>query len=228
MKAWLIPISLGLCAGTARADQCAWIDADVAAKARAIVERAPKVIDFCEPCGDQAPGEPHAVRSTEVTAADGDFKELRVNGTAVDLAYVFVQTDATHYRNLAALAGCPATGVSPSLEVAAETKHGVLITADEDDVPSPITLPAIAAAPPPPAPAPAVAPPASPAVYVYATTTHEIAWSVLALAAAGGLVTGSALTLLLVASRRRRAMRPRAADLRSHAADPRAGRLAGS
>jgi hypothetical protein len=220
MKAWLIPISLGLCAGTARADQCAWIDADVAAKARTIVERAPKVIDFCEPCGDQAPGEPHAVHSADVTAADGDFKELRVNGTAVDLAYVFVQTDATHYRNLAALAGCPATGVSPSLEVAAETKHGVLITADDDAVPSPITLPAIAAPPPPP-PAPAVAPPAPPAVYVYATTTHEIAWSVLALAAAGGLVTGSALTLLLVASRRRRTMRPRAAELRSQAAAPR-------
>lgn len=220
MKAWLIPISLGLCAGTARADQCAWIDADVAAKARTIVERAPKVIDFCEPCGDQAPGEPHAVHSADVTAADGDFKELRVNGTAVDLAYVFVQTDATHYRNLAALAGCPATGVSPSLEVAAETKHGVLITADDDAVPSPITLPAIAAPPPPP-PAPAVAPPARPAVYVYATTTHEIAWSVLALAAAGGLVTGSALTLLLVAARRRRAMRPRAAELRSQTAAPR-------
>lgn len=219
MKAWLIPISLGLCAGTARADQCAWIDADVAAKARAIVERAPKVIDFCEPCGEQAPGEPHAVRSADVTAADGDFKELRVNGTAIDLAYVFVQTDAMHYRNLAALAGCPATGVSPSLEVAAETRHGVLITADDDAVPSPITLPAVA---PPPPPAPAGAPPAPPAVYVYATTTHEIAWSVLALAAAGGLVTGSALTLLLVAARRRRAMRPRAADLHARAPEMRA------
>ena len=210
MKAWLIPISLGLLAGTARADQCAWIDAGVAAKARTIVERAPKVIDFCEPCGDKAPGEPHAVRATEVTAADGDFKELRVNGAAVDLAYVFVQTDATHYRNLAALAGCPATGVSPSLEIAAETPHGVLITADDGVLPPPPPIVAAPELPPAVTPAP---PPAPPAVYIYTSTTREVAWLPIALAGMGGLVTGAALVLLLVALRRRRAMRPRAAEL---------------
>jgi hypothetical protein len=60
---------------------------------------------------------------------------------------------------------------------------------------------------------PAPAPPAPPQVYIYTTTTHEIAWLAVALVCTGGFVTGAALMLALVTIRRRRAMRPRAMDI---------------
>ncbi|HEX5058807.1 MAG TPA: hypothetical protein VFV99_05570 [Kofleriaceae bacterium] len=208
MKAWLIPFSLVVLADTAHADQCAWIDKPTAQKAEAIVLKASKYIEFCEPCGEKAPGIPQKAQSVAVQDADGDYKEVTINGKGVDLAYTFVKTDAGHYRNLAALAGCPAEGVSPSLAIEDETPNGVMIRAADDTLrPQP--------PPPQPLPAPAAAPPqlqVPPQVYVY-NTTRDIAWLPIALAACGGFVTGSALTLLVFAARRRRAMRPRAVDI---------------
>ena len=211
MKAWLIPISLVLLADTARADQCAWIDRLVANEANLILERSPKYLEFCEPCGDKAPGIPQLAKDVTVDTPEHGYRELSINGKPVDLAYIYVKTDATHYKNLGALAGCPASGVSPSLTIEAETTNGVLITAAGDPVPEP--------AKPEPAtivttiPAPMPPPPPPPQVYIYTTTTHEIAWFAIALAGAGGLITGSALTLALTTIRRRRAMRPRAMDI---------------
>jgi hypothetical protein len=208
MKAWLIPITLSLFTGTARADQCAWIDGAVARKAQTLLTSAPKFIEFCEPCGDKAPGIPQRVQGVDIHPADGELSELTLNGKPIDLAYIFIKTDDTHYKNLAALAGCPATGVSPSLTIAAETPNGVLITAAADPVPEPAKPePAtiVTSIPTPPAP--------PPQVFIYTTTTHEIAWLAVALAAGGGFITGSAMMLALVTIRRRRAMRPRAMDI---------------
>lgn len=215
MKAWLllpVSLSLSLLGSTAHADQCAWIDDDTAQQARAILARSPAFIEYCEPCGDKAPGVPLLAKSVEVRVAGDDYKEVTIDGKGIDLAYVFVKTDAAHYRNLAALAGCAATGVSPSLAIAGETSNGVLITASDAPLPPPPPVIAIAAppvtavAPPPPAP--------QPQVFVYTmTTTREIAWLPLALAAAGGFITGSAFMIMLIGVRRRRAMRPRATDL---------------
>jgi hypothetical protein len=212
MKAWLIPISLVLLANPAHADQCEWIDNGVAVKAQAILKKSPTFIDYCEPCGDPAPGAPQQATTVNLITVSEDSKqgELWINGKAIDLAYVFVKTSEARYENLASLAGCPATGVSPSLAIEAETRTGVLISGDDKpagmtavtEVPSYQYKPAVAD----PLPAPAQ-------VYVYKTVTHEIAWLPLLLAAAGGLVTGSALTMLLLAIRRRHAMRPRAVDI---------------
>ncbi len=205
MKTWLIPISLALLGGTARADQCQWVTDAQAQKAQAILTRAPKYIEFCEPCGDAAPGIPQRAQSVNIATPEADYRELSVNGNPIDLAYVFVKTSDTQYQNLALLAGCPATGVSPSLAIEAETTHGVLITADTKPVPPPAAAVASIPTYAPPAPPP-------PQVYVYTTVTREVSWLAVALAAAGGFVTGSALTVTLLAVRRRRAMRPRAVD----------------
>ena len=86
----------------------------------AILASTPKVIEFCEPCGDKAPG----TRSRENRRGPrcrAAATRVVVNGHAVDLAYMYVKTVDTQYENLAQLAGCPATGVSPSLAIAAET-----------------------------------------------------------------------------------------------------------
>lgn len=206
---WLIPISLAALGGTAHADQCQWVDKAVAAKAAAILESSPKVIAFCEPCGDTVPGIPEVAERVEVVTPDAGFRELFVNRRGVDLAYTYVQTSSVQYANLAALAGCDAHGVSPTLAIGAETPTGVLITASQ--TPAPI-VPAVT---PPPPPAPAIVPPrASPTVYVYSTTTTTIPWLVLALAIGGGAMSGALFAVLVIATRRRRMMRPRAVDLR--------------
>lgn len=212
MKIWIVPISLALLGGTARADQCEWVEPAIAQKARALLEKQPKVISFCEPCGDKAPGEPAVAHAIDIRVPERGLEEVYINGTGVDLAYTYVKTDDGHYRNLALLAGCPATDVSPSLAVDAETPNGVLITADDQALPPPPpvapVIPTVAIAPVPPPP------PAPPAVYVYSTTTHDVPWLALAVAAGAGALGGSLMTLLVLGIRRRRDMRPRAADLR--------------
>ncbi len=213
MKAWLIPISLSSLvagAGTARADQCAWVTDAQARKAQSIVTSSTKFIDFCEPCGDVAPGTPQKIENVNIDTPHAGYRELTLNGTPIDLAYVFVKTSDSEYSNLAKLAGCPATGVSPTLAVASETKDGVMITADTKAPPPPLppqmtpvtSVPAYTVLPSPP-----------PQVYVYTTVSREMPWFALALAAGGGFITGSATTLTLLAIRRRRAMRPRAVDM---------------
>lgn len=212
---WLIPISLAALGGTAHADQCQWVDKAVAAKAAAILESSPKIIAFCEPCGDKVPGIPEVVERVETVTPDAGYRELFVNRRGVDLAYTYVQTSDVQYANLAALAGCDAHGVSPTLAVQAETPGGVLIVADTAPVPEP----AAAIAPP----APVAAPPApatrsdGPLVTVHVhsqTTTSTVPWLAFALVAGGGALAGAMLALSLLVARRRRAMRPRAAELR--------------
>jgi hypothetical protein len=220
MKAWLLPISLSiaipLLGGTAHADQCAWVTKAQADKAQQILTSSSKFIEYCEPCGDPAPGIPQHIENANVMVPAASYWEVTLNGKPSDLAYVFVKTSDTEYKNLAKLAGCPVTGVSASLTVEPETPSGVLITADDKPAEQPEP-------PPPPPPAIAVTsiptvmmpvpPPPPPQVYVYTTTTHQVAWFAIALAAAGGLITGAALTLALVTVRRRHAMRPRAMDI---------------
>lgn len=217
MKSWMIGVALtsSLAAGTARADQCEWIDAAVAKKAEAILAKHPKVIAYCEPCGDNAPGTPELAKRVEVTSPQAGYKEIQINGSDVDLAYTFVQTSKTRYHNLAKLAGCETDGVSSSLAIADETPTGVLITPDEQPVPEPQPqAPVVVSVPTPvvtPAPPPPPAPPAQ--VIVYATTTQTVPWIAIAMTALGAFATG-AFTLLTIATiRRRRAMQPRATNL---------------
>lgn len=221
MKTWTLSLAIvgsALLAQTARADQCAWITDKEASKAQAILAKQPKVLEFCEPCGDKAPGMPFVAGDVTMTTPDSRYKEIQINGKDIDLAYIYVQTSPTQYRNLAKLAGCSASDVSPSLYIANETPTGVLITPDPDPVPPEPVVEPVVEPPPPPAPAfaapPPPAPPAQTLVSYYTTTIeHTVPWSVLVLAAAGGFVSGVGFTFALLALRRRRAMRPRANDL---------------
>lgn len=214
MKTWTLSLaaaasSLLLSTQSAHADQCAWNDEAHAAKAKAILAKQPKVIAYCEPCGDKAPGEPVIARDVTVTTPQDAYREVSINGQPVDLAYTFVQVSSTKYKNLAKMVGCPASGVSSSLKIADETPTGVLITPTEPPPPPPeqptIEPMVIAAAPPPPPP---------PNVSYYNTTVEaNVSWFVVALAGCAGFLSGAAMTFAGMTIRRRRAMRPRASDL---------------
>lgn len=197
MKAWMLSIAalVVVAPAVAHADQCEWVDPAVAQKAQQLLASHSKVIAFCEPCGDKAPGVPAVADSVEL-----DEHGVRINGSAVDLAYTFVQTSPTQYQNLALLAGCEAHDVSPSLKVAEETSNGVLIVPDDAEVTH---------SSPPPAPA------VPPHVFVFSTHTREpLPWLTIVFAGLASFTMSLAGILAFAKLRRRRAMKPRAERLR--------------
>jgi hypothetical protein len=112
---FVLPLAVASLAGIARADQCAWVSEEQAQAAAKILRAASRASDWCEPCGEHSPKPPRPVTSVEVRpAGDGQFREVVVNGEAVDLAYVFVERSTGSFENLAKVAGCPAEGVSAS------------------------------------------------------------------------------------------------------------------
>src|SRR5580698_8307823 len=103
--------------GVARADQCQLVDSGTAVRALQLLHDHPNVLAYCEPCGDRAPGEP--LRANHV-ATDRDRSgsyQVVIDRREVDLAYTYVQTGPDRFENLAHLAGCPASGVSPTLAI---------------------------------------------------------------------------------------------------------------
>ena len=61
MRSWTLPLLLAVAAlpSLAHADQCQLIDDEVANRALAALKGHPKVIQFCEPCGDKTPVPTH-------------------------------------------------------------------------------------------------------------------------------------------------------------------------
>jgi hypothetical protein len=94
----------------AHADQCAKNPRSVADQAAALVKKGSTVVEFCEPCGDVAPGKPFTVQS--VSVQDG---ELLVNGAVTDLAYLFLQTGPDELVNVGVRIGCGASDVSEAI-----------------------------------------------------------------------------------------------------------------
>ena len=134
---------------------------------RQILVEHPTIVAFCEPCGDRVPGEP-----------------LPYRGEDVDPRYTYVQTGSGRFDNVAALAGCPAPGVSPGLRVEEATADGVLIVADETPV-SPTSARVVVVNQPVPA--------------------TGLGWDAIAL----GCALTSGLWIAVVRWRRRRVHRPR-------------------
>jgi len=179
----------------AHADQCASVSLEMATHARNLIAEHPRVVMFCEPCGDRVPGEPQDMGS--VSSGPG---EVRFNGEAIDLAYTYVQTSPRRYDNLAVLVGCPTVGVSPSLRVEEATDRGILIVPDSSEA---VAIPRIPAVPASPMPEPPVE--LAPTVIVQATTTTGLGWGEIA----AGCGATSLLWIGALRLRRRRAHRPR-------------------
>jgi len=127
----LLVLAAMLAARSARADQCQWLaDPEIATRAAHELASHPEIVAFCEPCGDAAPGAPRKATNVAVQQLGDHATSITIDGDSVDLAYTYVKTSERQYRNLAALAGCATSGVSPSLRVDAATAAGVLIRAD--------------------------------------------------------------------------------------------------
>jgi hypothetical protein len=190
MKALLAILALVIPA-TAYADQCELVDDTVATNAIAAMHGHPKVVEYCEPCGDKAPGIPHAIEHVaKQRGTDGEYS-VTLDKREVDLAYEYVQTAPSKYENIALLAGCPTSGVQPSLIVTDATDTGVLIM--------PAELP-------PPVPAP------QPTTTIIVQTDRVNLWLII-----GACVASSGLwalaTIMILRRRRSEAMRPRAIHL---------------
>jgi hypothetical protein len=209
MRTWIIAATL-CAAGEARADPCDLVSHEIAQRAVAALAHHPSVVEYCGSCGDAAPGipwVPDSVRERASAQAGGaepgpDSRYLAIDGRAVDLARIYVQTSPHRYDNLARLAGCDAYDVAPGLRVDEAARGGVLIVADA--TPVAVVAPAEAVAPPP-------APVAPPVVVLTFTTSSGVGWGAIAL----GCGATSALWLLGLVGlgRRRRPMRPRASEL---------------
>ena len=129
---------------------------------------------------------------TKQRGADGFFS-VTIDKREVDLAYTYVQTGPSTYENLALLAHCPTSGVTPSLTVTDATDTGVLIMPAND-------VPVVAKAPPPQT------------TVVIHTEDRLNLWAIIAACVASSGLWAFA-TIMLLRRRRTVAMRPRAIEM---------------
>lgn len=118
MKALALVVLLG--SALARADQCEVVSVAQAQVAVQKLKKGVKFVEYCEPCGDEKPGEPQVVDTVEVKPwSEPPLQTVTVNGKEQDLAYLFVQKSLgdSHYLNLAVLSKCEATSISREIDV---------------------------------------------------------------------------------------------------------------
>jgi hypothetical protein len=108
--------SLFLFSAPVLADQCAYITKEQALIAISRLNIGDMIYLFCEPCGEKYP-QPVRIQSLSVEKVDyQNYWQVNINNQAIDLAYVFIPAEIDHnFVNLAAIAACPASGVSPVL-----------------------------------------------------------------------------------------------------------------
>lgn len=108
---------LGLVAGMpqiALADQCAALSKAQAAAAASELRRAKAYFEFCEPCGDKAPG-PVVRLGWLGVKKEGDAYSLEIDYKPKDIAYLFTEVSPGRLANLAATSGCPTQSVSATI-----------------------------------------------------------------------------------------------------------------
>jgi hypothetical protein len=192
MKALLAIFALVIPA-TAYADQCELVDDTVATNAIAAMHGHPTVVEYCEPCGDKAPGVPHAIEHVaKQRGTDGEYS-VTLDKREVDLAYEYVQTAPSKYENIALLAGCPTSGVEPSLIVADATDTGVLIMPEKPHNEPTLMLP--------------------PTTTIIVQTDRVNLWLIIAACIASTGLWALATIMILRRRRSMEAMRPRAIHL---------------
>jgi hypothetical protein len=103
-----------LMAGSAYADQCAYVSGTIAKRADLLLQNGAEVVSYCEPCGETlGMAKIAVVRKANKTSADyKNYQQIKINNKDVDLAYTFVKVAPNRYVNVAKAVGCPATGVS--------------------------------------------------------------------------------------------------------------------
>lgn len=96
------------------ADQAQWNEKPIAEKAKGLIDAALEVRHYCPLCGDKAYRR-EQVGFTEIveTETAGQF-ELLLNGSALDLAYVYLENDGK-WTNLGKLAGATVDSVPDTL-----------------------------------------------------------------------------------------------------------------
>jgi hypothetical protein len=109
-------ISSILVALPALADQCAYITKEQALTAVSRLNLGDTVYELCEPCGET---EPTTVKINSLAAKTVDYEDfwqIYINNTGIDLAYVFIASNINSPPlNLAGVAGCSASDISPIL-----------------------------------------------------------------------------------------------------------------
>ncbi|MEO8841514.1 MAG: hypothetical protein ABI591_07730 [Kofleriaceae bacterium] len=199
----LLAILVLVVPAVAHADQCELVDDTVATNAVAAMHGRPKVVEFCEPCGDKAPGAPHTIEHVaKQRGTDGEYS-VTLDKREVDLAYEYVQTAPSKYENLALLAGCPTSGVEPSLIVSDASDTGVLIM--------PSDQPVEVALPPGRDATPVLVP--QPTTTIIVQTDHVNLWLILGACLASSGLWALATIMILRRRRSMEAMRPRAIHL---------------
>jgi hypothetical protein len=164
MRLQLLTAGLLLTIGAAqeaRADQCAVVNKDQATWALKHIKASGKIITWCERCGDDngksAPTKAGGVKTVPFKGGSPGDVEVSVNGKNQDLAYVYVQTGAKTWANLAFLVGCEASDVKQFTDDAPIANTAKPMSGP----PKPPTKPGTP--PPPPPKSGAVPPPPPPA-----------------------------------------------------------------
>ena len=86
---------------TAFADQAAYVHKNNTMHAVALLTGKKQIKHFCSPCGDQSS------RMEEINTVESaftnyeDFWEVKINGTGVDLAYIYYVDTTGKWRNVA-------------------------------------------------------------------------------------------------------------------------------
>ncbi|HOV09789.1 MAG: hypothetical protein BWY23_00018 [Spirochaetes bacterium ADurb.Bin218] len=101
MKKKLVVAILLLWANALFADQAAWISKDKAEMAVALLKNIKEVRHFCAPCGDNfyKVEVVSSVQSQKATS-EGNFYVVKLNGSEIDLAYVYIPS-GNRWINLA-------------------------------------------------------------------------------------------------------------------------------
>ncbi|HRP68994.1 MAG TPA: hypothetical protein PLY93_05630 [Turneriella sp.] len=110
-KTILTALAAFLLCSSLHADQFAYLDAPLAQRAHALLSKEKEAYFLCEPCGEKT-GRVTTVHQVENRDAGYQaFREIYINGEAVDLAYTYVRR-GNRWKNAALLLGEHPKGVS--------------------------------------------------------------------------------------------------------------------
>ncbi len=92
----------------AMADQCQAVSRAEAERAALLIQKNSVVTDYCEPCenGIKARSVVKTVKVEDRVLGGQIYSELKINGKAVDLAYLFVEVAPNKSVNVAKVIGC--------------------------------------------------------------------------------------------------------------------------